>query len=198
MKTHGLMEVTGETQRGRAASVQRSAFSGRSLLAGGVWFCGLTSGARNRCGLQRNGELVVQRHSAAEPQAVSDQLSAVSHRLLAVGVWLLALLAHGGRAKSSRPAKKRRISSTETQRGRAASVQRSAFSGQPLGWWRLVLRAHCGRAKSSQPAKKRRISSTEENPHFALSSFSLRSPPPLRSPVFFFVSSLRLCVSAVN
>jgi hypothetical protein len=69
--------------------------------------------------------------SAASVQlsAFSVQLPAVSHRLLAVGVWLLALRAHGGRAKSSRPAKKRRISSTEkTSRiGSLARIERRVF-----------------------------------------------------------------------
>ena len=45
----------------QAVSDQLSAVS---LLAGGVWFCGLTSGARNRRGLQRNEELVVQRKAS--------------------------------------------------------------------------------------------------------------------------------------
>ena len=85
----------------------------------------------------------------------------------------------------------------ETQRGGAASCQRSAFSGQPLGWWRLVLRAHFGRAKSSRPAKKRRISSTEtqRKPGKPEAPFSVLSATSVLSGFdFVFVS---LCVSVL-
>ena len=51
-------------------------------------------------------------HSAARPQAFSDQL-------LAVGDWLLALLAHVGRFARNRRGlqRKRRISSTKLKQG---------------------------------------------------------------------------------
>ena len=93
-------------------------------------------------------------HALACPAACGAcPTEAVSGERLAFG-----FAAHAGRVvRNCRGLQ--RCSSLVAQRGGAASCQRSAFSGQPLGWWLLVLRAHFGRAKSSRPAKKRRISS---------------------------------------
>ena len=125
----------------------------------------------DQASLKLAGKTLHHRDTARRSRKLfSDQLSAVSHQLLAVGVWLLALLAHGGRAKSSRPAKKRRISSTVRQSRKlsAVSFQPSAISSWLLafGFWLCWLTAgarnrrglqrneelvvQCGRAASFQ------------------------------------------------
>jgi len=146
--------ITTETQRGKAASFQRSAFSGQGP---GARSADWTRRYKNLCVAQRNEELVVQRHGEGESQrpirsALRWQRPRRRPNSFGGGtpcppppLWShrqgrtscrLPRTNSSGSSLCLRASVVNSISAciaTETQRGKAVSFQRSAFSGQGPG-----------------------------------------------------------------